>query len=306
MSPIKIFGHKAPDTDATCAPIIWAEYLKSKGTEATPYVLGMPNTEALFVLKRWGFETPELLGALTENDEVIIADTNNPGELPDDIDQAEILQVIDHHKVFGGLVTPGPIDMTIRPLSSTATVMTTLMTEPLGDLPENILGLILSCIISDTLEFRSPTTTEFDKNLAEEIASLLNVNITEYATQMFAAKSEISHFSAKELLRLDSKIVELNGTRLRVAVLETTTPETILDRKAEIMAAMEALKAEEKVEHVLLFVIDILNESATLFVPNGTVKDIAEKAFNVAISGDTIVLPDIVSRKKQIIPALSE
>ena len=121
---------------------------------------------------------------------------------------------------------------------------------------------------------------------------------------MFAAKSDISHFSDAELLRLDSKIFDVEGTKLRISVLETTSPATVLDRQASIMDSMAAVASEDGVDQVLLFVVDILNEQSTLFIPNGAVKSVAEKSFGITVSGDSVVLPGVVSRKKQIIPNL--
>lgn len=302
---IKVFGHKAPDTDATGSAIIWSWFLGSKDLEATPYVLGTPNTEAAFVLERWGFETPELLEDVTADDTVVIVDTNNPAELPNSINDATIIEIIDHHMLVGGLKTNQPINITMEPVASTATVMANMMGEDLEDAPDAIKGLILSCILSDTLEFRSPTTTDVDVELAKALADDLGLDGSAYAAEMFAAKSDVSHFSDAELLRLDSKEYEVSGTKFRVSVLETTSPETVLARKASLIDSMAGVAAEDGVDQVLLFVVDILNEEATLLVPNGLVKQIAEKSFDVTVSGDAVVLPGIVSRKKQIIPSLS-
>ncbi|HCP80753.1 MAG TPA: manganese-dependent inorganic pyrophosphatase, partial [Octadecabacter sp.] len=212
--------------------------------------------------------------------------------------------IIDHHKLVGGLETKGPIDITVRPLACTATIMHDLMGEHAAHMPDNIKGLMLSCILSDTLEFRSPTTTDTDKDLALALAGQLNLSVSDYATEMFAAKSDVSAFSDAELLRMDSKEFTVDGTKFRVSVLETTAPAIVLDRKASIMDSMTAVATEDGVDQVLLFVVDILNEEATLLVPNDTVKSVAEKSFGVAVSGDNVVLPGIMSRKKQIIPSL--
>ena len=131
----------------------------------------------------------------------MIVDTNNPAELPDAINDADILAIIDHHKLVGGIETKGPIDITIRPLACAATVMYDLMGDDAAKMPENIKGAMLSCILSDTLEFRSPTTTDHDKALAEKLAGELGVSIPDYAAEMFAAKSDVSAFSDAELLR---------------------------------------------------------------------------------------------------------
>ncbi len=303
---IKVFGHKAPDTDSTCSPIIWAWYLTEvKGTPAEPVLLGEPNTEAAFVLKRWDLPKPRLVADVGPGDTCVVVDTNNPAELPAGINDADVVQIIDHHLLAGGLKTKAPIDVTIRPLACTATIMHDLIgPEGMARMPEPIRCAMLSAILSDTLEFRSPTTTPHDRDVAEALAKGLGIAIPDYADELFAAKSDVSAFSEAELLRMDSKEYEVGGVQVRVSVLETTSPRVLLDRKAALMAAMPGVAAEDGADHVLLFVIDILREEATLLVPNETVKKIAEASFGCTVTGDTVVLPGIMSRKKQIIPAL--
>ncbi|MEL7183391.1 MAG: manganese-dependent inorganic pyrophosphatase [Pseudomonadota bacterium] len=300
-----VFGHKSPDTDSTGSPIAWAWYLSSvAGMDAAPALLGAPNTEAAYMLKRWGLDTPQIIAGVNAGQPVVIVDTNNPAELPEGINDADIRQIIDHHKLVGGLETSGPIEITVRPLACTATIMADLMGGALETAPEGIKGAMLTCILSDTLEFRSPTTTDHDRAVAERLAKDLGVSIPELAAEMFAAKSDVSAFSDAELLRMDSKEYAVDGTKFRVSVLETTAPDVVLDRKASIMESMGPVASEDGVEQVLLFVVDILNEEATLLVPNDLVKTVAEKSFGASVTGDSVVLPGIMSRKKQIIPAL--
>lgn len=300
-----VFGHKSPDTDSTGSPLIWAWYLNEiKGTDAKAVLLGEPNTEAAFVIGKWGFEKPEIISEVAEGQDVVIVDTNNPAELPAAINDANVTAIIDHHKLVGGLETKGPIDITIRPLACTATIMYDLMGDDAAKMPDNIKGAMLSCILSDTLEFRSPTTTDTDKALAEKLAAELNINLSAYAAELFEAKSDVSAFSDSELIRMDSKEYAVEGTKFRVSVLETTAPKIVLDRKASLLSSMVDVAKEDGVDHVLLFVVDILNEEATLFVQNDVVKTVAEKSFGVTVDGDSVVLPGIMSRKKQIIPNL--
>lgn len=303
---IKVFGHTSPDTDATLSAIAWAWYLTEvRGTPATPFVLGTPNTEAAFLLGHWGLDAPALLGEIAAGDRVVIVDTNNPAELPASIDAAEIMEIVDHHRLVGGLKTAAPITVTIRPLACTATILHDRMGTDLARAPRAIRGAMLSAILSDTLAFRSPTTTPHDRAVAEALAADLGVAIPDLADAMFAAKSDVSAFSDAALLRMDSKEHEVAGRRLRVSVLETTAPRVLLDRKAGLMAAMPGVAAEDGADEVLLFIVDILNEEATLLVPNGVVKAIAEASFPCTVAGDTVVLPGVMSRKKQIIPALT-
>ena len=299
-----VFGHKSPDTDSTGSAIVWAWYLTHTGTPAEPRVLGEPNTEAAFMLAHWDLPKPALLTDVTAADTVVIVDTNNPAELPPSINDATITAIIDHHMLAGGLKTRTPIDITIRPLACTATILHDLMGPNAAHAPRAIRGAMLTCILSDTMQFRSPTTTPHDRAVAEKLAADLGVDIPAFAAQMFAAKSDVGHFSDAELLRMDSKEYTIDGHDLRISVLETTAPRVILDRKAALMAAMPAIAAEDGAEQVMLFIIDILNEEATLLVPNDLVKSVAEASFGCTVTGDTVVLPGILSRKKQIIPAL--
>ncbi|RRH76674.1 manganese-dependent inorganic pyrophosphatase [Falsigemmobacter faecalis] len=301
-----VFGHKSPDTDSTGSPIIWAWYLNEvKGVPAKAVLLGEPNTEAAFVLTHWDLAKPEIIADVEAGTKVVIVDTNNPAELPASIHEASIEGIIDHHMLVGGLKTRGPIEITIRPLACTATLMHDLMGADLAHAPRGIKGAMLSCILSDTLEFRSPTTTAHDRAVAEKLAADLGVEIAELASAMFEAKSDVSAFSDAALLRMDSKEYTVAGKELRVSVLETTAPQVVLDRKDSLMASMVDVAKEDGADQVLLFVVDILREEATLLVPNDLVKAMAEASFGVAVTGDTVVLPGVMSRKKQILPALT-
>ncbi|HIC66818.1 MAG: manganese-dependent inorganic pyrophosphatase [Paracoccus sp. (in: a-proteobacteria)] len=303
---IKVFGHTSPDTDSTGSPIVWAWYLNEiRQTPAKPVLLGEPNTEAGWMLTRWNLDKPEILTALEPGEKCVIVDTNNPAELPDGINDADVIEIIDHHMLAGGIKTRTPINITIRPLACTATILHDLMGEDADRAPEGVKAAMLTCILSDTLEFRSPTTTPHDRALAERLAADLGIDIAEYAAEMFAAKSDVSAFADDQLLRMDSKEYKLDGTQLRVSVLETTAPQVLLDRKAGLMAAMPAVAQADGAEQVLLFIVDILKQEATLLVPNDAVRRIAEKSFGVTVTGDSIVLPGVMSRKKQIIPVLA-
>jgi len=302
---IKVFGHKSPDTDSTGSPIIWAWYLtECRGTPAEPRVLGEPNSEALFMLSHWKLDRPEFLEDVGPADTCVVVDTNNAAELPAAINEANLTEVIDHHLLAGGLKTKNPINITIRPVACTATVMHDLMGADAARMPRAIKGAMLSCILSDTLEFRSPTTTDVDRALATQLATELGISIPDFAAELFAAKSDVSSYSDSELLRMDSKEYEIDGTKFRVSVLETTSPTSVLARKEGLMEDMAAVAEEDGVDQVLFFLVDILSEEAILFVPNDLVKQVAEKSFGVTVTGDLVGLPGIVSRKKQIIPAL--
>jgi manganese-dependent inorganic pyrophosphatase len=303
-STLKIFGHKSPDTDTTCSAIIWAWYLNATGQSAAPYMLGAPNKETAYVLEHWGVPAPALLPALTEEDSVVIVDTNNPQELPENIGETNVVAIIDHHKL-SGLVTKFPLAVHMRPLACTATVMYDFMGEKAREMPKEIAGLVLSCILSDTLEFRSPTTTPHDREVAEMIAKKYEIDLHALADSMFAAKSDVSDFSDAQLLTLDAKKYEVAGKNLLISSLETTNPASIIARKEGIVAAIKDVAAKEGVEDVLFFIVDILKEEATVLLHDDLAKQMVRASFNADVSGDTAVLPGVVSRKKQILPVLT-
>lgn len=306
---IKVFGHKAPDTDATMSAIVWAWFIKEhRNQDSQAYILGNPNSEALFVLDRWEQELPPILESVSKGEDVTIVDTNNKDELFDNINDAHFISIIDHHKLTGGLETSSPREVVIQPYASTMTVMYNIMNIEPEDFPRHIAGLMLSGILSDTLEFRSPTTTNDDKELAEKLAKALNINITEYANEMFAAKSDISNFTDNELVKLDSKIFDIKNKKIRISVIETTNPQTVLDRKEGIISAINEIQKEEaNVDFILFFIVDILKEEA-IFIPiDEESKKLVSEAFNQTTEKDNnLILPGIVSRKKQIIPELSK
>ncbi len=302
---VLVFGHKSPDTDSTGAPIIWAWYLNHiLKTDAEPVLLGKPNSEALFMLDYWGIDMPRIIDNLDNGSSVVVVDTNNPDELPDNINECDILSIIDHHKLVGGLETNYPIDVIIRPLACTATVMIEIMGENLNEMPSRIKGAALSCILSDTLGFRSPTTTDLDRSTAQKLAEDLKIDVQYFASELFKAKSDVSKYTDPELILMDSKKYDVGGKKLRISVMETTQPQEILGRKKSLLKAMKDIEAEEGVDQILFFVIDILKREAILFVPNKLVKEIAEKSFGTSCVEDTTILPGILSRKKQIIPQL--
>ena len=272
------------------------------GLEAEAKLLGEPNTEATFVLDYWKVKKPEIIEEVLPNDKIVIVDTNNPSELPQSVINADIIEIIDHHLLVGGLKTKSPLKVTIRPLACTATIMFSLMGKDTEKMPNSIKGLMLSCILSDTLEFRSPTTTKYDKEVALSLAKDLDIDLSILAIKMFEAKSDVSKISDENLIKMDSKQFEISGKELRISVLETTSPNTILKRKKSLINAMPKIIEDEGLDEILLFIVDILNEESTLLIPNENTREIAKKSFNVKSSEDFIKLPGVVSRKKQIIP----
>ena len=182
------------------------------------------------MLDYWGIDMPRIIDNLDNGSSVVVVDTNNPDELPDNINECDILSIIDHHKLVGGLETNYPIDVIIRPLACTATVMIEIMGENLNEMPSRIKGAALSCILSDTFGFRSPTTTDLDRSTAQKLAEDLKIDVQNFASELFKAKSDVSKYTDR--VDFDGlKKYDVGGKKLRISVMETTQPQEILGRK---------------------------------------------------------------------------
>ncbi len=276
---MKVIGHLNPDTDSTCAPIVYVWYLKQKGIEAQACLAGEPNREAKYVLEFLKVAKPEIIESIEEGEKYILVDTNNPEELISGYDKGVLKGVVDHHKLVGGLVTEEPIHVTIRPIACTTSVIYELIQRDGFDdsLPKDIAGLILAGILSDTLNFTSPTTTNVDKEIAEKMAQITDIDIEKFAKNMFEAKSDLSGLTPEDLLVLDSKKFDLGDKKFRVSVLETTNPSNALSMKDEIRQAMEQMVQNDGFDGVFFFVVDILKSESTLIVSNNA-KEIAKVA----------------------------
>uniref|UniRef100_A0A7S4VTB1 DHHA2 domain-containing protein n=1 Tax=Alexandrium monilatum TaxID=311494 RepID=A0A7S4VTB1_9DINO len=182
----------------------------------------------------------------------------------------------------------------------------TKVTKTIAGLMLPIAGLMLAGILSDSLGFRSPTTTEIDKHHAEELAKLAGLNMSAFADGMLNAKAKVDHLTPMELLKMDSKIYTIGGKKLRVSVLETTQPTSVLSKKASLVHTMKELVEDEKLDEVLFFIVDILQEAALFLSGSRTASAMVEKAWHIRVDEDTglAILPGVLSRKKQIIPAL--
>lgn len=301
-----VFGHKIPDTDAICAAMAYAWELNERGIPAQAYRLGELNRETEYVLKALGMEAPPMLEGGVEKTPVAIVDTNNPEELPQGIEKAKVHSIIDHHKM-SGLKTAAPLEMDVRPLCSTGSIIYSRAKVAGRTPPPGVAGLLLSCILSDSLEFRSPTTTPLDIELAKELALLAGIDLHAHATAMLDAKAEIGHLSAESIVMMDSKIFEIGGRKLRISVVETTRPSPALEMKAKLVSAQRKIAREQSLDDVLLFIVDVINEEATFIASSPSATAIVERAWNVPVSSEgTCVLPGVLSRKKQIIPTLED
>lgn len=306
---VKVFGHLVPDTDATCSAIVYAWYLKEyRGLDATAYILGEVNKETQYVLGQFGEKTPQVLTQLTEGETVVVVDTNNPEELLPDFQKASLLEIVDHHKLTGGIATSTPVSMTLRPVACTSTIVWQIMQQDNhGDLPQNVAGLMLAAILSDTLNFTSPTVTDADRDAAKALAVLAKVTPDELAAGMFEAKSDLSGMSARDVILMDGKTFNMEGKKIRISSLETTKPGNAMSMEADLIREMETVKKEEGLDGFFFFIVDILTTSAQLVVSSAFERSVAEKGYPEAhFEGNVTQLPGVVSRKKQMVPNIEQ
>jgi len=283
----------------------YAWELNARNISATAYRLGDLNPETAYVLEVLGLEQPPLLQERVEGTPVAIVDTNNPAELPEGIERASIHSIVDHHKL-SGLKNTEPLEIDMRPLCSAGSILYARAKAAGLTPPKHIAGLMLSGLLSDSLEFRSPTTTELDKVLAVELGQLSGLNVHDHAEAMLEAKAQIDHLSPAELIVMDSKVFTMSGKKIRVSVLETTSPAGPLKMQKELVEAQQKRIVEEELDDMILFVVDIIKEAAVFISATPSASKLVEKAWAVRVEAGTVVLPGVLSRKKQMIPALEK
>lgn len=305
MGNIKVFGHTPADTDSVCSPIAYAWYLTNiKKQPAEAVVGGEISREAKFVLDKFQISLPETINELTLEDKVIIMDTNNPNELLPGLENSTILEIIDHHKL-SGLSTATQLLVNIQPVACTSTILWEMMKYDLDSVPENIQALMLSAILSDTLNLRSTTTTDKDIEAVHDLANRTNINIDKLSTEMFEAKSNLEGLDPKEIVHSDFKDFQLAGKKVRVSVLETTNTESAYKVEEALLSAIKSTKLSDGLDGFLFFIVDIVNSNATLLNSGGFEQTLATKAFGHEFDNNGhMELPGVVSRKKQIIPPL--
>jgi manganese-dependent inorganic pyrophosphatase len=304
MRKTLVFGHLNPDADTTCSAIAYAWLLQQQGIDAKPHVLGKLNKETTYLLQKFEVETPALLEEVPADTLVAIVDTNNPDELPASIGSAQITHIIDHHKLVGGLSTKEPLSMTIKPVACTATLIWQEMQQAQLTPPASIAGLMAGAIVSDTLGFTSPTTTPADSEAAKLLAKIAGVELSLLAEEQSTAKSDLTGLTHEQILTQDSKIFPMGGVKVRISVLETTKPENALEILDPLLTTAKNMRDAEGLNGIFFFIVDITKSHATLVLAGDWEKTVAEKAFSQTSQDGKLELPGLVSRKKQMVPAL--
>jgi manganese-dependent inorganic pyrophosphatase len=296
-----IIGHKNPDTDSVCSAIAYADFLAKQNEEVKAYALGELNKETKFVLEKFGVDAPEIVSTLPSGEEVILVDHNEQGQAIDNLAELELKEVIDHHKV--DLQTETPISICIKPLGSTCSIIAEKYFADIVELDEKIAGILLAGIISDTLFFRSPTTTERDRDLAKKLNELAQVeDLEKFSLEMFNAKSDLGDMAVEDLIKLDYKTFDLKDGKYGIGVMETTNIDYGLKRKEEIFAKLAEIKERDGLQAVYFTIVDILNEKSYTLYSDEEAKKLFEKLFKAEDQEGILFVDKLVSRKKQIVP----
>ncbi|WP_342412213.1 manganese-dependent inorganic pyrophosphatase [Bacillus sp. FSL K6-1560] len=305
MEKILIFGHQNPDTDTICSAIAYADLKNKLGFNAEPVRLGQVNGETQYALDYFKQESPRLVEtAANEVNGVILVDHNERQQSIKDIEEVQVLEVIDHHRI-ANFETAEPLYYRAEPVGCTATILNKMYKENNVKIEKEIAGLMLSAIISDSLLFKSPTCTDQDVAAAKELAEIAGVNAEEYGLNMLKAGADLSKKTVEELISLDAKEFTLGSKKVEIAQVNTVNIEDVKKRQAELEAVISKVVAEKNLDLFLLVITDILeNDSLALAIGNEAAK--VEKAFNVTLENNTALLKGVVSRKKQVVPVLTD
>ncbi|HEM5299792.1 TPA: manganese-dependent inorganic pyrophosphatase [Streptococcus suis] len=307
MSKFLVFGHQNPDTDAIASSYGWAHLEREVfGRDAEAVALGTPNEETAFALDYFGVTAPRVVeSAKAEGvSQVILTDHNEFQQSIADIKDVEVAAVIDHHRV-ANFETANPLYMRLEPVGSASSIVYRAFKENGVTPPKEVAGLLLSGLISDTLLLKSPTTHATDPQVAAELAELAGVNLEEYGLALLKAGTNLASKSAEELIDIDAKTFGLNGNDVRVAQVNTVDIAEVLERQAEIEAAMTAASAANGYSDFVLMITDIVNSNSEILAL-GSNMDKVEAAFNFKLENNHAFLAGAVSRKKQVVPQLTE
>lgn len=313
-----IIGHTNPDTDTICSAIVYEDFLKQKGVEAKAMALGHINNETKFVFEKFGVTEPEHVHELPHGSEIILLDHNEEKQSISNLKDLEIVEIIDHHKIK--IETDKPISIYIEPLGSSCSIIAKrffendlvrkgecLTHECLTQLSKVNASLLIAGIISDTLFFRSPTTTQTDKDLVEKLNEIAQIeDLEKFSLDMFNAKSDLGDMSVEDIIKLDYKVFEFGGKNYGIGVMETTNKDYGISRKDEIVAKMKEIKEKDSLAGIFFSIIDILNEKNYTLTAGDEETELFTKIFNAENQNGVLFVDKLVSRKKQVVPKFEE
>ena len=300
---IYVMGHTCPDSDAIVSAIALAEFLKLKGIDAKAMKQGDINPETKFILEKFHLDVPETITSVDGKD-IAIVDTTELTQLPPDLDKANIKYIVDHHKL-GGIKTAAQLYTYIMPVGSSATVLYLMYKNENLRIAKSVAGAMLCAVLSDTVIFKSPTTTEIDKIAVEELSKIAEIdNPIALGMEMFKIKSSIDKDSGESLLHRDFKDFDVNGKKIGIGQIELIDGAMIEPKRADIFDAMNK-KLADGYHSIIFLSTDIMKEGSEMFVVSQDIAEI-EKVYGVKFVNNSAWCDGMLSRKKQVVPPLME
>ncbi|MBQ2937455.1 MAG: manganese-dependent inorganic pyrophosphatase [Clostridia bacterium] len=301
---VLIFGHKNPDTDSICSSLVHEILDKKNGWDTKAVRLGNINKETQYVLDYLGIEAPELIEQVEEGQKVLLVDHNEFNQSVEGIQKAKILGVTDHHRI-ANFETAEPLYYNAKPYGCTSTILFEEFKRLGHEIEKKEAILMASSIISDTLLLKSPTTTEHDKKALEELGEIANIDIEKYGLEMLKAGTDLDDFSEEELINLDAKSLDKNGTKFVIAQVNTVSIEDVLKRQEKLEKAINSEIEKNGLSLFVLAITDILNSNSEV-IALGSMANSVEKAFDKKLENNRVFLEGVVSRKKQLLPVIDK
>lgn len=298
-----VFGHKNPDTDSIMSSLVMANLENQLGNEAEAVRLGNINKETEYVLNYLNMSAPELVSDVADGQNVILVDHNEKTQSAQNLANAVVKKVIDHHTM--NFVAPYQLYYRAEPVGCTATVLYKMYKEYDVPITKNVALMMLSAIVSDTLLFKSPTTTPEDKPIAEKLAKIAEVDLTTYGTALLKAGTDLSDYTPDQVINIDSKLFEKGGKKFKIAQINTADIDGVFKDKVYFEAAINDEIKKENLDLYVFAATDILNSNSKI-ISLGNDSGIVEKAYGVTLDNNTALLENVVSRKKQILPKILE
>lgn len=296
-----VFGHKKPDTDSIASAISMANLQTNIGNYSESFRLGNVNRETEFALKTFSVNEPEYLEKVDEKDNIIMVDSNEFPQSADGIEKANIKMIVDHHRL--NLQTENPVYCMVEPVGCTSTILYKLYKQNEVKIAPEMAGLMLSAIVSDTLLFKSPTSTEQDKFIAGKLSDIAGLDMYDYGYRMLKAGTNLDGYTAEEIINTDSKPFDKNGMKFVISQVNSADVDSVLEKQKELETAMENEILLNNLDCYVFMVTDILNASSKAIVL-GNRRDVFEKAYNTKLFNNTAILDGVVSRKKQVLPKM--
>ncbi|MFB0559818.1 MAG: manganese-dependent inorganic pyrophosphatase [Candidatus Lokiarchaeia archaeon] len=305
MSEVYVIGHKSPDTDSICAAIAYANFKRITGenTAAKAARAGEINPETEYVLNQFGVDAPEMLSNAA-GEKLILVDHNEIQQIVDGAEEADIIEVLDHHRIEFKLANP--ILFYTEPVGSTSTLVAEKYFEKGIELDKKMAGIMLAAILSDTVVFKSPTATDRDKEVADKLAKIVGVDPQKFGVEVKKAKASLEGKSAGDIIHSDFKDYTFAGKKVGVGQVEIVDIEEARGKKEELLSEMERMTAEEGYDMIFMMLTDIIEEGTELLVVGDQDGSVTKKAFNMELKDNSVYIKDMMSRKKQVIPPLEK